>query len=326
MLAPEVQWLEKLVDQEQWDKILQVTEQIVRRGGHTTVEYAHINYAVCRARAHRQELIHAIPAGELCRRLCQDTNQWDLLGRVLLVLGVAYGRSRSYSAALSALYDYFTYQSKYRAARHLLGHVWLNIGNVLYNSGGVAEARKAFQRAREEYQSLKNPEGHHTATQLLLECYLQVELRAVPALLAEMRAYAANYPSQQNSRAGYYLARARYAYRVGAYKWAGSLCVAGLAEPNKSTLTEFDLSLLLSSCLAAAGDHKNALGYALSARLKAIHANTFDLEFVAIEAMYDLMSKHGASLLQALDREYLEQGLDMIPFVGGFSLPERSNL
>ncbi len=323
MLALEVQWLNQLLDQGDWAKSLKVAEQLLLRGEYTTKEFAVINYALCKSRAHRQELIESIPPGELAKRLCLDTKQWDLLAKVILLLGVSYGRTRSYGPALSTLYEYFKYQSNYSASHNLISHIWHNIGNVQRKCGRTDEATDAFRRARLAYKDQGDSQGYNTVTQHLLECYLESSLSEVPTLLSELRRYATSHLSEPDSQARYFLSRALYAYQMKAYHWAASLCVAGLAEPNKATYTEFNLNLTLSKCLSAMGNYKDALGYALAARLTAIRTRFFELEFIAIEAMYDLMSSQGSNLLIALDNEYLQQGLDMMPFVGSSVLHER---
>lgn len=326
MVAAEVQWLQELLEQEEWDKVLQVSQLLLLRGGYTAVDYAWINYAICRARAFRQELHQAIPPGELARRLSLDTEQWDLLGKVLLVLGVSYTRTRAYDKSLFTLYSYFEHSNKYGPSLKLSGRIWHNIGLTLVRLGRASEAVDAFHRARKAYQLHQDdPYWFCRATQELVECCLeaQVQLGAIPALLADLRSYVTRYPTMQDSYAGYYLSRAQYAYQVKAYRWAASLCLAGLNQANKSPSTEFKLNLFLSRCLSAIGEYKDALGYALAARMVAIRVQAFDLEFIAIEMMYDLISTHGISLIQALDQDYLEQGLDMAPFVSLSVLPER---
>ncbi len=323
MLALEVQWLKELLDQEQWDKVLQAAEQCLRRGGYSAAEYAEINYAICRARAFRQELLQAIPPGELARRLSRDTGQWDLLGKTLLVLGVAYWRTRSYDRALSTLYGFFEHNSHYTTAQTLAARVWHNIGHTLIRTGQAAEAAGALRRACNEYQSLNDVDGFTAAAQHLVECCVETSLPEARTVLAAMRATGTQHPSQYNGRAVYFLGRARCARQVGAFKWAAALCLAALAEERKSLYIEFHSNLVLSGCLAALGDNKNALGHALAARMIAANGKIYDLEFMAIEAMYDLMSGPDNTALQALDADYLEQGLDMTPFFGASSLPER---
>ncbi len=324
MLALEVQWLKELVDQEQWDQALKVAGQLIVRGGYTGVEYAEINYAICRSKAHCQELHEAIPSGELCRRLCLDSGEWDLLGKVLLVLGVIYIRIRSYQRALATLNEYFEHAPRYLTVGKLAGRVWHNIGNALVRLGQFDEAVRALNQAREAYRLTEDDVVlYHQVTQLLVDCCLEVNLSAIPSLLSELRTNALHHSEVRDSRPRYFFARARYAYRLGAYRWAASLCLAGLLEPNKYGWTEVHLNLMLSKCLAAIGHCKDALGYALAGRMAAIQKRAFDLEFIAIEAMYDLMSKHGTALLHSLDQDYLQQGLDMMPLVGGSAISER---
>lgn len=323
MLAAEVLWLKQLLDEGQWDKVLKVSEQLVRRGGYAAVDYAEINYAICRARAFRQETQRAIPAGELAKRLCLDTQQWDLLGKVVLVLGVSYNRMRSYDRSLATLYEYFGYMNQYETAQSLVGRVWHNIGHNLFGTGRVREAADAFRRAREGYRQTGDEHWYFYATHELVECLLSTDLSAVPALLAELRSFLHTHPTILDCRPSYYLRRARHALHVKAHWWAASLCLSGLAGPPVHAEVKFKLHLTLSEALAALGDYKDALGHALAARMEAIRCSYFNLEFLAVEAMYDLMSKQGESVIQALDEDYLQQGLDMVPFVGGTVLPER---
>ncbi len=319
MLAPEVQWLKKLLAEEQWSKVLDVAGQILVIGRFTPVEYAEINYAVCRARAFRQELLQSIPPGELARRLCQDTQQWDLLGNVLLTLGVAYFRTRSHKAALLTFSSYFDHMDKYTTAHKLSGRVWHNIGNALVNGGQITEATAAFRRAREMYKrNQDDPAYYDQATLVLIDCYLETDIAAVPPLLSELRRNARGESAIPGSLSKYLLARARYAYCRGAFRWAASLCSTGLAAPVKYEWAEFKLNLTLSQCMSAIGEFKDALGYALAARMTAIRSQAFDLEFTAIEAMYDLISVHGTSLVRTLGNEYHEQGMDLVPLLGDY--------
>lgn len=322
-MAPEVQWLRELLKQEDWQKALKVAEQLLVRGGYSALELAEINYAVCRARAHSQELLGAIPAGLLAEKLAADQGNWDLFGRAALVVGVCYIRTRRCVEGRDHLLQYFHHFDKYSDAREIEGRVWQNLGMAYYHQGRLQEAIGLFQRARAFHGEHGDLELLYVTDRHLVMCYLDVDMDKVSQVLRELRAYRRKYPADQVLKLEYLWCRAIYALRTGAHGWAASFCLSGLMCQEKSAAGEFHLKMTLSEALAGLGSYKDALGYALSARITALQARHYDLEFLATEAMYNLMASHGGNLIHELDAEYLGVGLDISPYLDTIALPER---
>lgn len=323
MLAPELLWLRELLDQEQWEQVLQVARQLLLRGGFTPVELAEINYAVSRARAYRQELMAAIPAGELARRLAADAGQWDLYARASLVVGVCYHRLRNFDAGLNALYACFEHQDRHAGARDIEGHVWFNIGNVHWKQGRTREAVAAYNQARCSYRLRGDVIGLFRVNFQLSGVLLDHHVDAVPAVLAEMRRCVRSHPKELNFRATYLLCRARYAARLGALAWSAALCRTGLRDDNQDSEKRVECFLVLANVMGQMARPQDALIYAFAARMTAVRNGYYDLEFSAMELICDLLAAHGHDHLHALDQEYMNLGLDLSGFVSREALREQ---
>lgn len=322
MLAPEVQWLQELLEQEEWGKVLKVAPQLLLRGGFSVADLAEINYAISRSRAYTQDLFGAIPAGLLARKLALDNGYYDLFARATLVLGVCYIRTRQYETGRQCLREYLEHLPRYGPARQLAGHVWHNLGMASKATGKPEEALRYFERAKGLYQQSGDVHWQFIVLRTMFECCLDVTLADARSVLQEMRRFIRQSPVGEKQRPEYLWCRARYAQKTGAHRWAAALCVLGLNDANKDLPITFHLNLTLSQSLAAMGESKDALRFALAARLVAIEDKAYDREFLATEAMYNLLSAYGYNLFHELNVEYAERGLDLHPFVGAGILAE----
>jgi len=96
--------------------------------------------------------------------------------------------------------------------------------------------------------------------------------------------------------------------------WLAALGVAG-QDPVR---TFYSYSLLMRGARVR-GHHKEAMGFAVSARVAALEAGRFDLAFQATQSfgeMYLSLGAEAAQILQELEQEYLTNGVDAAQVIG----------
>lgn len=316
-----VAYLEELLSSNEYEKVLQLAEHMLGLPIDSAEELAQINHAICQARLALGEPLGAVPAGQMAAKLARDGQLFDLLGEVLLGLGQAHLAVRQYELALAVLFEYFEYQHRYGAAYRLQGNVWLEIGRANLRQGDAKQADWAFRRGLEAARTAADEGLAHRCRQGALEAGLQMgSLEHLPWLIAESGRYVRLHPADVESRVVYWRDKARYAQAKGRHERAVDLALRALDEGRGRLELQFGCHMVLCRSAAALGHHKDALGFALAARMAAIDCRRFELEFEAAEVMFELIRSHGTGLLQELDAEYLSHGLDLTRYVSESAL------
>lgn len=312
-----VEYLVQLMEEGEFEKCLRLSEQLLLKGGMTLAEMAKVNLVICRCRLGLQDSYGAVNSGLLAVKLARDLKEWDILGRALLNVGTAYMGTRQYDRALEHFYGYMEHVHMYETARRFEGAIWRSIGVAHQRKLESAQAVDALNRAFQWFTKQGADHSAFSCIHDLVHTHLQVRrtkgasLDLVPPLLEEERRLARKYPADPFFQGIYLYDRATYYLRAKRYPRA-MVCAMKVLDMSKGDhqLTS-NAHIVLYECSRDLGDIKQALGYALAARVEAIRGKHYDLEFIAAQAMADIIRHKGTDAIRELDVEYQAMGVDL---------------
>ncbi|MFZ5816879.1 MAG: hypothetical protein ACOY93_16555 [Bacillota bacterium] len=308
----------RLLEEGEFKKCLRLAEQLMLKGGWSLSEMATINLAICRCRLGIQDPYGAIAAGMLAVKLARDSGEYDLLGRALLNLGTAYVGIRQYDQALQQFYSYLDFLPQFNEARRLEGAIWKHIGVTYQRKLESEKALEALTRAREWFSDRGIDYSTFTCTHDLINTYLQMHetdpmtsLDPVRELLAQQREIARRNPRETYFEGTYLLDLAAFYLHEGRIARAMVAANKGMEVHRGDRIHTFHCQLLLHRCAMEKGDARRALGHALAARVQAVDGRFYELEFLASQAMADVIKQQGPDVVRQLDEEYLAMGVDL---------------
>ncbi len=321
----------ELMENGEYEKCLRQSEQQILKGGWTIAQLAQINMVICRCRVGLQDPYGAIPSGMLAAKLARDVADWDTFGRTLLSLGTAYAAVRQYDQALHTFYSYFEHIMKYNTARRLEGAIWKHIGVTHQRKLESDKALEALNRARVWFEKNGIDHSSFTTASDMINTYLQMHekdpltsLEPAADLLKFEKSIARKYPGDTYYKAAHLLDRAGYYLHQGRLGRA-MVCAMQVTEARRDDFwLTFHSHMILHRCTKIVGDHKQALGYALAARVAALQGRHYELEFIASQAMAEVIRQQGESVVRELDEEYQAMGIDLGQYFSS-SLLRRDN-
>lgn len=315
-------YLVRLMEDGEYQKCLRLAEQQLLRGGMSLSEMAQLNMVICRCRLGLQDSYGAIPSGLLAVKLARDIGEWDILGRALLNVGTAYVGARQYDEALQHFYGYFEHLNRYTTAQRFEGAIWKSIGTAHQRKLETRQAIDAFERARRWYSRRSVDHSVFTCTHDLINTYLQASeqnpefhLDSVTNLLKDEKAIARRNAGETYYLGTYLLDQASWYLRQERIGRAMVSAMKALEVRKGDHQLAFHCHMVLHRCNLGLGDMKQALGYALAARVEALQGRHYELEFLAAQAMADVIRREGTSVLQQLDAEYQAMGVDLGQYI-----------
>ncbi len=313
-----VSHLADLLDRKDFDLCLRLAEDLLHgNASRSPAELAEVYHAICRSKIALSDYLGAMSAGEEAVRLArQGVTNYDQLGRALLDLGVVYAELRRYDRAVTTLYQYFEHKPRYTVALQYEGRVWYNLAVIYQKKEDWPKARGAIVLARQFYEGLGDPAQANRCRRRLIAVLLQSgDLDEVPDLLADAGEYVAAHPEDTEAAGGHLYDSAEYHFRLADHGRSVNLAIKALEAWKDDLRLQHMAHMLLYRNAMALGHYKDALGFALSARIAAIDCRSYDLEYEAASAMIQLIQTHGTAQLVDLEKEYLSYGLDVYQFV-----------
>lgn len=313
-----VEYLVQLMEEGEFEKCLRLSEQMLLRGGMTLVEMAKLNLVICRCRLGLQDSYGAINSGLLAVKLARDLKEWDTLGRALLNVGTAYMGTRQYDQALQHFYGFLENVHLYTTARRFEGAIWRSIGIAHQRKLESEQAIDALNRA---YKWFARQGADHSAFSCmhdLIHTYLHIHeknphfaMDQVPELLNQEQRLARKYPSDTFFQGIYLYDKAAHYLRSRRYGRAMVCAMKALDICRSDFQLTSNAHMILYECSRDLGDTKQALGYALAARVEAIRGRHYELEFLAAQAMAEIIRQQGTESIRELDLEYQAMGVDL---------------
>lgn len=314
-----VEYLVQLMEEGEFEKCLRLSEQLLLRGGMTLVEMARLNLVICRCRLGLQDSYGAINSGLLAVKLSRDLKEWDTLGRALLNVGTAYMGTRQFDLALQHFYSYLENVHHYSTSRRFEGAVWRSIGVAHQRKLETSRAVDALTRAQQWFVKQGADHSAFSCIHDLVHTHLQIRETnpgfsgddPVPALLEQERRLVRKYPSDTFFQSIYQYDRATHYLRCRRYGRAMVCAMKALDIAKTDHQLTSNAHMVLYECSRDLGDTKQALGYALAARVEAIRGRHYELEFLAAQAMAEIIRKQGTDMIRELDLEYQSMGVDL---------------
>lgn len=308
----------RLMEEGDFKKCLRLAEQLMLKGGWSLAEMATINLAICRCRLGIQDPYGAIAAGMLAVKLAKDTGEFDLLGRALLNLGTAYVGIRQYDQALQQFYSYLEFRPEYKEASRLEGAIWRHIGVTHQRKLESRKAVEALTRARDWFAERSIDYSSFMCNHDLINTYLQMietdqltSLEPVKEMLLQQKAIASRHPKETYYRGTYLLDLAACYLVEGRVARAMVAANQGMEVHRGDRVHTFHCQMVLHRAAVEKADPRRALSHALAARVQAVEGRFYELEFLASQAMADVIKQQGPEMVRQLDEEYLAMGVDL---------------
>lgn len=317
-----VDTLAQLLDDGHFDQALRLAEQELLKSGWNRPQLARVNLVICRCRLELGDPFGAVPSGLLAAKLARDLGEWDLLAESLLFTGTAMTGTRQLDQALYQLYQYFEHMHLYNSARSLEGSVWRAVGIAHQRKQESDKALNALVRARKWFLTHESDRDAFACTSDMINTYLNIHERD-SSMSLEPVGDLLRYEKELSSRhAGdsYYLATCRLD-EASIYLRQGRLGRAMVralqaSEARKADATlVFHAYMVLHRCSRLSGLSKQALGYAVAARAKALQSKNYEMEFVASQAMADVVREHGSGVVRELEQEYQGMGVNLSQYL-----------
>lgn len=321
------QYLEQLLEEKKWEEALRAALQLLPRQDNTLEDIAWINHAISAGRIyHQKDYLGGSAAATIALRLAEREGLHALRGKVLVDLSMASAYTRQYNNTLRYSQDILQMLDWFGEDRPWFEAVAMhNIGFVRRKQGNFDMAIWAFEKAAQLYQLGQRPDLSLIILGLLLRCYVEAHnLEPVPALLRQVRRLIRKHNFARPYRYHYLYYTALFRFSRQRFDRAADLALKAMPARELWDDIPHQVHMLICQCLVGLGEHKDALGHALAARMAAIETKRFDQEFVAVEAMLEVIETQGIEVVRALDKDYCAIGVDLSHYVSESVLPQRN--
>ena len=307
--------LVRMLDNQEYQACMKAAESMLLLGQLSPQEQTMAYHALCRSRIGFQDYFGAAEAGNAAVEGARQTGDYDMLGRALLDLGVAQVHIRQYEPAIQTFSTYLLCRAHFDAALQHEGKVFFNLAVTFRRIGRYDDALQYALAARRWFDqagdALAADESRRSAVATLL---LAGRLDEADRLLREGDAYQQSIDEPQ-ALLEHTLQRSELHLLRGEHTCSIELAFSALEGAGDDLALQSRSHLLLCQNALAMQRWKDALGFALAARVAAIDGRFYDLEFEASELMFGLLQNQGFDLLRELDQEYFAIGLDICHYI-----------
>jgi len=317
-----VDTLTRLLEEGHYDQALRLAEQELLKSGWNRPQLARVNLVICRCRLEMGDPFGAVPSGLLAAKLARDLAEWDLLGQCLLYTGTAMTGTRQLDQALYQLYQYFEHMHLYNTSLSLEGSVWRAVGIAHQRKLESDKALNALQRARKWFLAHESDRDAFACTSDMINTYLNMHdrdaslsLAPVGELIRYEKELAARHPDDSYYRATYLLDQASVYLAQGRIGRAMVRALQASETRKNDVVLVFHAYMVLHRCSRRIGLHKQALGYAVAARVKALQNKNYEMEFIASQAMADVVREQGNNVVRELERDYQAMGVNLSQYL-----------
>lgn len=295
-----IEYLEKLVEEKQYEAAIRYAEQMLLGGNCSTKEIVRIYGALTICRLMLGEYYGAVVAGRVCKEAAEEAGDWDTLGLVCRDLGVAYARLGQLQTVIAHYYDFLSHLNQYSRSYEWQALVWFNLGLSYRETGDLNQAVNALTRGLEV--AVREGRGRlaHGLRHALAHVLIRLgRLQEVPRLLAQALAYIHRLPrgvDRTQTLLWHHFIRVEFAAQTNRFHRAVQLTQRSLGLASGFPDIQSNLMLVLATVSARQGNNSLAIRHLLSARVFAIQGRRYDLELQASEWMYRLSKEDPASL------------------------------
>ena len=226
----------------------------------------------------------AVYHGEQALAGAEARDLCEVYALAALCLGTCYVRMGWAGDALKVLRRYLAGK---RQTPMLEGEIYQQMGLALRQLGDLTAAGEALARSRDWFARVGMP---------------------APA----------DVPLNDDPFDGH-LGRAEYFLLTGNPALAVREAINALQHAGSDLVRAFNCYLLLMRCARVQGHQKDAINFAISARVAALESQRHDLAFRATQAFGELylsLGEQGERLVRQLEEEYRENGMDLARYIG----------
>lgn len=245
----------------------------------------------------------AVYHGEQALTGAEGLGQWELYAHAALALATCFVRMGWAGDAVRVLRQYLGAPAPLAL---LEGEVNLQLGQALQQLGDVAGSREALVHARNWFAERELDHLAEEAEAQLAE------------LISTDQAAEPDLPESDDPFVGHRV-RGEYFLLRNNPVLAVQEGLAALSLAGQDRIRVFQSYSLLMRGARVRGHHKEAMGFAISARVAALEAGRFDLSFQATQSfgeMYLSLGAEAAKLLHELEQEYEANGVDAAQIIG----------
>lgn len=305
-----------LLDSGEYRRCLEHATALLNEGGHDVATQARIQAAICRCRLELTDYFAAVEVGREAVSLAEEAAQSDLLGSALVDYATALASVRRHGEAQAGFEQFLSLLDQFTAARCMEGTVLQRLGGVLYDQGSTADALQRYRQAQAWFERFGDDNSARACARAMIRIHLDQgdPAQALPLLQAgDLMAEAR--PFDREFHTDHLLDRALFHLMVGNPADAAREAFQALELADNRLVPQCRAQLLLCQAALAMNQPKDALNFAMAARVSAIDGRIYDLEFEASEILFRLLQKRGARLLSELAGDYYQQGVDVFQYI-----------
>lgn len=319
-------FLNDMINQGRYQECLSAAEQMLLSGCGSLPELAELNLCVARSRMWLRDYFGAVPAAQLAFKIAKDQVIIPSLIRAIQVLGTVYYYTRQYDNVVNTVYQYYELVPVASQSPAHEGTICNLVGLSQYYKQAPLDAAKAFGRAAACFRQVKDNEAVLRNVIWVVRCSHAVgDYKEARVALRQAMRLSASLPKDNWVHQAIFVQRSENAFQMGRAERGAYLALRALAaDVNSYKEPKFRALMLLHGYYQKRSEYKDALGYALAARVTALDARLFHLEYEAAEAMVQTMQAIRADDVSALDQEYLSTGVDMSRYLPDSVLRNRA--
>lgn len=308
--------LTSLLESGEYRRCLEEALVLLDRGDHDAQSEARIQAAICRSRLELTDYFGAVRAGQQAVDLAGGAEAFDLLGFALVDLGTAYGQIHHPVQATSVFERYLSELAIFTAARCMEGTVLRRLADALQQAGRPSEALKRLWEAYEWFERYGDEKSAVDCRRAAIRIHLDLaEPEETVSLIREGDRYLETHPWDREFLIAHLLDRAQFFMATGRHQESIQEAFRALETQGAETVQVCEAQLILSQNALALNRPKDALNFALAARVTAIDGRCYDLEFEASEILFRLLRERGGQLVHELEGDYQEQGVDVYHYL-----------
>lgn len=307
-----------LMEQGEYQAALQLALEALLARDNDLEALVQLNLILARCRVELQDPLAAVPSAQLAAKVARDLGLWDMAAEAEIWKGVAYARCGRYDDAIAVFYSVLELGPDLQRRNWWEYLAWWNLGYLYERLNQPGDQLWALKRAWGLAGVLTSTDQRASLRTMLINAYMNSnDFDSARRELADLRNHLMAHPEDHNGQYFYLVDFSRLAFARKKYRFASQLALQGLEQVKGQPLRQFIFYRRLFECCRHLGRPEDALGYALAARMVAIEARKYDVEYEAAEWVVNLIREHGSQLVTRLDVKYQLQGINLGNFLSG---------
>lgn len=311
-----VSYLGRLLDEGDYKRCLTEAFTLLEDGGHDAESMARIQAAICRSCLELTDHFAAVKAGQTAVEIARRAGVPDVLGPALIDLATALVAVRRFDEAMDAFEQFLAELPTFTAAQCMEGVALQRMGDTLRRAGRPEQALNAYWRAHRWMERFGDEAAAREVARSIIHLYLELGQPdvAIP-LLVEADRYALNSPGDRRFLSEHLRTRALWHMARSEPELAANQAFQALEVADDRLEQQCSAHLLLCQTALAQDRPREALHFAMAARVTAIDGRLYALEFEASHLLFRLLRERGDRLFREVEADCYAQGLDLCQYL-----------